>query len=242
MIISHEHRYLFVELPRTGSTAISQELRQLYGGRPILRKHASYHEFLRRATPEERSYFVFAGIRDPLDDAVSLYFKYRTDHRQQFASLAENRRRRKRLAEHMAAVRYRFIRSTEADFPTYFRRFYRIPYNTWSAMSHRDFNYVIRFENLQADFTRVLELIGLEQKRPLPQVNRTGGKERDYLSYYTPDIIPRARRVFGPYMEQWGYSFPPEWGDTPLPWWVRGEYAFYNTFRNLYWRYVREWV
>ena len=140
----------------------------------------------------------------------------------------------------MAVVRYRFIKRTEADFATYFRRFYHIPYNTWSDMSHRDFNYVIRFEHLQADFARVLELIGLEQKRPLPHVNRTGGKERDYLAYYTPDIIPRARRVFGPYMEQWGYGFPPEWGDAPVPWWVRGEYAFYNLFRNLYWRYVRE--
>lgn len=242
MIISHRHRYLFVELPRTASTAISHELRELYGGVPILRKHASYKEFLRRATPEERSYFVFAGIRNPLDDAVSLYFKYCTDHKQKFTALADGRRSRRRLAEYVAAARFRFIRRTEADFPAYFRRFYRIPYNTWSDMGHRDFDFVIRFENLQADFARALELIGLEPKRPLPQVNRTGGKGRDFASYYTPEIIPRARRVFGPYMEQWGYSFPAEWGDAPLPWWVRGEYAFYNLFRGLYWRYVRERV
>jgi hypothetical protein len=239
MIISHTHKYLFVELPRTASTAISHELREMYDGQSILRKHATYYDFLKIASPAEKEYFVFAGIRNPLDDAVSLYFKYRGDHKQKFTALAENRRKKRRLAEHAAAIKFRFIKQTEADFPTYFKRFYKIPYNTWSDLSHKQFDFVIRFENLQADFARALELIGIEQKRPLPQVNPTGGRGRDFASYYTPEIIPRARRVFGPYMRQWGYTFPPEWGDAPLPWWTQAEFAFYNVFRNVYWRYVR---
>jgi len=239
MIIGREHKYLFVELPRTASTAISHELREMYGGESILRKHATYLDFLKTASSEEREYFVFAGIRNPLDDAVSLYFKYRGDHKQKFTALAENRRKKRRLAEYAAAIKFRFIRQHEADFPTYFKRFYKIPYNTWSDLSHKQFDFVIRFENLQNDFARALELIGIEQKRPLPQVNKTGGKSRDYLSYYTPEIIPRAKRVFGPYMRQWGYSFPPEWGDEPTPWLTQVEYGFYNRFRNIYWRYVR---
>lgn len=239
MIISHTHKYLFVELPRTASTAISHELREIYDGQPILRKHATYYDFLKIASPAEKEYFVFAGIRNPLDDAVSLYFKYRGDHKQKFTALAEKRRKRRRLAEHVAAIKFRFIKESEADFPTYFKRFYKIPYNTWSDLSHKQFDFVIRFENLQADFARALELIGVEQKRPLPQVNPTGGRARDFVSYYTPEIIPRAKRVFGPYMRQWGYTFPAEWGDDAPPWWTQAEYAFYNVFRNVYWRYVR---
>ncbi len=32
MIIRHRYKYVFVELPHTGSTAISEELRELYDG------------------------------------------------------------------------------------------------------------------------------------------------------------------------------------------------------------------
>src|SRR2546426_260618 len=40
LIVSHKHRYVFVELPRTGSTAVRHELRELYDGTPILHKHS----------------------------------------------------------------------------------------------------------------------------------------------------------------------------------------------------------
>jgi hypothetical protein len=82
MIISHIHKYLFVELPRTGSTAISRELLQNYQGVKILRKHATYFDFLKRKARREK-YFVFSGIRNPLDDAVSATSS-KTDHRNQY--------------------------------------------------------------------------------------------------------------------------------------------------------------
>ena len=59
MIISHRHRYVFVELPRTGSSAVRRELRELYDGVPILHKHSTYDEFRRQASEDERGYFVF---------------------------------------------------------------------------------------------------------------------------------------------------------------------------------------
>jgi hypothetical protein len=46
----------------------------------------------------------------------------------------------------------------------------------------------------------------------LPVVNKTTGKE-DYLKYYTPDIRERSIYIFGPFMQQWGYEFPKEWGN-----------------------------
>ncbi len=73
MIISHQHRYLFVELPRTGSTAISRELRQNYDGESILVKHATYQISKDGDSGGERVLCLFR-YRNPLDDAVSLYF------------------------------------------------------------------------------------------------------------------------------------------------------------------------
>jgi hypothetical protein len=221
MIISHRYRYLFVELARTGSTAISKELRLNYDGQKIMRKHSTYLDFLRQASEDEKSYFVFSCVRNPVDDAVSRYFKARNPYKRQKrqasgASRTDRPNRRERRARRRRGISRvlakAFVRAAHADFPTFFRAFYVLPYANWSILSHKDFNFVIRFERLAADFEKALRLIGIEPVRPLPVVNKTDGRDADYLSYYTPEIIPHARWVFGPYMRLWGYEFPKEWG------------------------------
>jgi hypothetical protein len=174
MVISQKHRYLFVELPNTASTAIRRELCEHYDGMPILRKHAYYSEFLKIASAEEKTYCVFSCIRNPLDVAVTVYVKYKTNHKGVYTDPEKTRMHV--LLPRAALRRFNFIRSTGADFPTFLKRFYRFPYNDWSSLSHDKFDFVIRFENLQDDFAKVLELIGVEQKRSLPLVNPTQGK------------------------------------------------------------------
>lgn len=237
MIISHIHRYLFVELPRTGSTAISAELRELYDGQPILHKHATYPEFLKVATEDEKKYFVFSGIRNPLDDAVSRYFKLRTDHKQRFSG---PRTGRKRLLNRIIDRRmFSFLQSTDADFAEYFMRNQILPYDRWSSLSHDHLDFIIRFESLTPDFAAALRGIGIEPVRPLPSVNPTGSRARDYREYYTPRTWKRARRVFGPFMERWGYAFPPEWDVDDLTWSDRLGYSIFSFFASLYWRHIR---
>ncbi|RMH01030.1 MAG: hypothetical protein D6706_02635 [Chloroflexi bacterium] len=242
MIISHQYRYVFVELPRTGSTAVSHELCELYGGVPVLYRHATLEELWRIAPKKVRDYFVFSGIRNPLDDAVSLYFKYRNDHKGQFSAI-DNGRFFTRLVNFPRLRRFRYIRQQDAGFAAYFLRFYSWPYNNWSAITHSRCDFVIRFEHLAADFERVLRLIGLEPQRPLPVVNKTAGKRQTYLSYYdTPEVRRRAVRVFGPFMKMWGYEFPPEWGDVSVPHTSWLLFHLLNGVRVPYWKYVRPYV
>jgi Sulfotransferase family len=238
MIISHINKYLFVELPLTGSTAIRKELCQSYDGMPILCKHATYEDFRKTASSEEKGYFVFSCIRNPLDTVVSSYFKYRTNHKGRFTDprrLARNNG----VAGYFDNKIFDFLRNPGSDFTTFFLKFYKIPYNNWASLSHQKFNFIIRFENLQDDFARALTLIGIKPKRLLPLLNKTSMKDRDFLSYYTPRTIRRAKRVFGPFMHQWGYKFPPAWGSNSVPWWNRLEFEFFNLFRHFYWRHLR---
>jgi hypothetical protein len=242
MILSHQHKYLFVEFPRTGTTAVSKELVQLYDGKRILRKHSSYQEFLRIASEEEKKYFVFTCVRNPLDDAVSHYFKLKNDHGERYTDEEMASKRRKRLSEKLDARMYNVIQEKDMDFPTFFRRYHIIPYNNWSSISIKRYDYVMRFENLQDDFATVLNRIGLEPVRPLPFRNTTSQRKKEFWMYYTPDIIPKARRIFGPYMKQWGYEFPQEWGESPIPWWNQFEFDFFNFFRRFYWNYLRAYI
>jgi hypothetical protein len=118
-------------------------------------------------------------------------------------------------------------------------KFYRIPYNNWSSLSHKDFDFVIRFENLRSDFAAALKLFDIEPKRPLPVTNRTSGKQREFVTYYSPEAAERAKWVFGAYMKQWGYDFPPKWGPCSVSWWNHLEFEFLNIFRNFYWKFLR---
>ncbi len=239
MIISHKHKYLFVELPFTASTAISKELCKNYDGSPILHKHATYYDFLKVATAQEKTYFVFSGIRNPLDETVSRYFKFKSDHNAKFSN-PEKWRKGSNFINYVVGMRsYNFIKNADADFSAFFRKFYKIPYNNWSNLSHKKFDFIIRFEHLQEDFADVLKLQGIEQIKPLPASNRTGGKKKDFSLYYTPEDIGRAKRVFGPFMKNWGYNFPQGWGDNTVPWLSQMEFHFFNIFRDFYWKYLR---
>ena len=238
MIISHRHRYVFVELPRTGSSAVRRELRELYDGVPILHKHSTYDEFRRQASDDERGYFAFSAIRNPLDDAVSRYFKLKTDHHQRFSDVSRQRHRRP-LNSLLDTRMYRYIATTDADFSTFFLHFYRMPFDTWASLDHQSFGSVMRFERLADDFDATLRRIGIEPVRPLPWRNATEGKERDLDTVYTPAARRRARRVFGPYMRRWGYEFPPGW-DLPAPSPLHElSYLAYSRVARAYWTYIR---
>lgn len=239
MIISSTHKYLFVQLPRTGSTAIAQELRANYAGEPVLNKHSTYQDFLKTATTAEKKYFVFSCIRNPLDDAVSHYFKCKNDHKGNFTN-PKRVARRSGMVSRLDFEIYEYLKKTDADFGTFFLKFYRVPYDNWASMSHRDFNYVIRFENLVEDFASVLQLLHIEPTRPLPHINATARRTNTFVSYYnTPQVIARAKFVFGPYMQAWGYAFPPEWGDTPISRASQLEHQILNKFRVMYWKHLR---
>ena len=241
MVISDEHKYVFVELPLTGTSAISTELCRSYDGRRILNKHSTYRTYLRQASDEERKYFAFSCIRDPMDAVVSQYFKLKSDHfdfenpeklakRTWLNRLVYSRRRLEQI---------RFIRDNHADFATYFMRFYRTPYSNWAILSHHKLDFVIRFENLSEDFALALSKVGLKMLDLLPVRNSTRERSRDFLSYYTDDTIERSKRVFSPFMAEWGYGFPNSWGDTHITTALQVEYAILNSVRKFYWNYLK---
>jgi hypothetical protein len=238
MIISHAHRYVFVELPRTGTTAVEKELKEHYDGQVVMNKHSTYEQFLRVATEDQKQYFVFGSIRNPMDDAVSRFFKIKSNHSFRHTRL-KSIKRRKGAVERYEDLLFRYVQGGDVDFPTFFKWVYRFPYDNWASLNHKDFDYIIRFENLSDDFSGLLEKMGIEQVRPLPVRNTTKIRDRDYLSYYTPETRVQARRVFGPFMKRWGYEFPADWGQEDVPWIHEVQYDFAHRVRAIYWKHLR---
>jgi len=221
MIISHEHRYVFVEIPLTASYAIRYELCDSYGGEPILHKHASYPEFLSGASADEKRYLAFATVRNPLDEAVSRFFKLKTDHESGFsdpAALEEGR------VDFVDVKRFRFIQDTAGDFETYFLHYHRRPFSSLIDLSGSHLDFVIRYEQLQQDFSAILAELDLDPVRAIPVVNKTGGRKADWMAYYTPATVELAKLKFQPFMRRWGYEFPVEWG--PAPYRLQDEWTY----------------
>ena len=231
MIISRRYRYLFIENPQTASWAIRKELVEVYAGEPILHKHATYPEFRRIASPEERKYFVFITVRNPLDVLVSRYFKYLTDHDGSFSdpqAVLNNE------SDYSDRIKYEFVRSTRATFESYFLKFYRRPFSDLADLSTSRFEGVIRCVRLQEDFAEVLHRIGIQPVRLVSLINKTGSKKGDWASYYPPGTWARAKAVGGPFMQKWGYRFPAEWGDDHLTRLARLEFHLVSSIKNGY--------
>jgi hypothetical protein len=234
MVISHKNKYLFVQLPHTGCSAIARELREYYDGEPIHRKHSRYHHFLKSASEAEKKYFVFSGIRNPIEDAMSMFFKLKSNHEGydnpinyiENGGFVTKRMRRK----------FEFVKNNHGDFKKYFRKSYRYPYDNWSRLDHCRFDYIIRFERIQDDFSEVLMQLGIEQIRPLPVYNKTRKRRDDETHLSASDLKNRVHWVFAPFMQKWGYKMPTEIGDGVVPFTSRIAYEIIGILRSLYWR------
>jgi len=213
MIISQHYRYVFVEVPNTGCTAVAKALVEQCGGQKILTKHATYGEFLRFASADEKKYYVFGSVRNPLDAIVSVYWKLKHNHKGAFTRSGP---RPWWSNSNVLRQQFEFIHHNDADFRSYFFQFVRKVYNNNYLLLHERFNRIMRFETLSINFMETLREIGVANVVDLPHVNRTEGKS-DFLNSYSPDMYRQAARCFGPYMRKWGYAFPNEWGDVSIP-------------------------
>lgn len=230
MVISHKYRYVFIEVPHTASTAMAAHLMEKYDGQKYLHKHSCYPDFLREFRGEERKYFVFMGVRNPLDTAVTRYQKLVTDHRGKYSKGLKK--------EHMQAE-YAFVTNNQADFPAFFRQYYQKCYNNFYLLQHSKANFICRFENLAADYATILNTIGVPNPEPLPEKNKTQAKQ-GFETYYTPDLYEQAVRVFGPFLEEWGYQFPESWGKLPaVPLSSKIKFKLWNTAAEVYSRTFR---
>lgn len=216
MIVSHKYKYVFAEIPHTASHSIAQQLLTHYEGEQILGHHSNITLFMGQADKETRKYFKFATVRNPLDTAVTDYNKLLGNHKGQYTNPDQ-------LLSNGGFVtpqhlrEFAFIHDNNADFPAFFRKFRNKLYNNWFLVGDQHYDHIIRFENLQASFSEVLQKLGIEQVEPIGHANPTKLKKKRFDEFYTPDIYADVARSYGPFLKKWGYGFPEAWGEVSIP-------------------------
>lgn len=211
MIISHKYKFVFIGLPFSASSAITEDLHVKYKGEPYLRKHSLYQDFIKGAKKEEKDYFVFAVLRNPMEMVVSHYVKMKTNAKGNFTNSSLFKENGGHITKKHRS-KFNFIQNHNATFQEYFLKFYTKPYDNLSSITLDNCDFVIRYENIREDYIAALKQVGIESPSKLPVVNKTIGKKADIQFYYTEEVKERAISVFGPFMKKFGYKFPDNWG------------------------------
>lgn len=232
MIISHKYKYVFAEIPHTASHSIAHELLTHYAGEQIHRHHSNITIFMGHANETTKNYFKFASIRNPLDTAVTDYNKLLGNHKGQYTNESQLLKNGGFVTEEHLRE-FNFIHENNADFPAFFRQFRSKLYNNWFLVGHQHYDHIIRFENLQESFSEVLGRLGIEQVAAIGHTNPTRMKKKGFAEFYTPDIYGDVARCYGPFLEKWGYGFPPEWGPLRVPLSSRMQFRALDSTANI---------
>jgi len=207
MIISHQHRFIFAAVPKTGTHSVRQALREHMNEDDIeqvglfVNKRFPYEELaairhghlgLQQVRPYVGEdvfygYFKFAFVRNPYDRFVS-YCAFMTRDGDQFEKSP------RRVMEH-----FLFREPPE----------HHILFQPQCAMLTSEDGTLLtdmvgRVEDMQASYEAICVRIGIPS-RPLAQVN--GSKRGDYRQYYDDALRDGVATRYARDLELFGYAF-----------------------------------
>jgi hypothetical protein len=206
MIISFQHKFVFVAVPKTGTHAVRQALRAHLGPDdieqvglfvqkrfPIPELAAIQHghvslQQLRPHLPAEQfsSFFKFAFVRNPFDRFVS-YCSFMTRFQGEFLA------RPQRVMAH-------FLQNPPRQHVLFWPQHSFIASPDGKLLT----DYVGRVEEMQQSYDEIARRIGIPSSE-LGRVNAS--KRNDYRSYYTPPLVNGVAKLYARDLELFGYEF-----------------------------------
>jgi hypothetical protein len=207
MIVSHQHRFIFAAIPKTGTHSVRQALREQLGPDdieqvglfvdkrfpyPALAQIRHGHLSLEQVRPYlgdgvfER-YFKFAFVRNPFDRFVS-YCAFMTRNEGSFE--VQPRLVMRRILFELQPLQHILYQ----------------PQHTLlvDAQGRLLADYVGRAEQMQASYDAICARIGIPSQE-LAKVNRS--KRGDYRQYYDQALIDGVSALYRRDLELFGYEF-----------------------------------
>lgn len=205
MIVNHDYKFVFVQIPHTGSTEIGRFLVEELGSEEILLKHSYLHELFVLKPKIYKNYFIFGAKRNPLDERVSIYSKYCSNHLGLY-SKPEN----KKLIKGNYFIRQiaNDVRTNNLTYEEYFLKYINRAYLSPVQIHQSRYDAIMKFETLQEDFSSIMEYFKISSSK-LQHSNKTNKPETSFMDYYrTNEIRSRALKCFGYSLNALSYEMP----------------------------------
>jgi len=191
-MISHEHKFVFVHIPKCGGSSIES----FFGVNPLeyslenftgqksnnfFLQHAKILEIHQLSQTNIKKYFKFGFCRNPWDRFVSSFF-----YEQRFFDMGDFR---------SFVLRPKFKNKQHSHPQVDF---------VFNSSGELALDFVGKFENLQKDFNVVCKKLNLPQEK-LPHKKKSNRKKyREYYTHETRDIIYERYQKD---IEYFGYEF-----------------------------------
>ena len=197
-MISDAYKSIFVQIPKNAGSSIVKSLGASNFRRVNLSREGPHWDNggykvgtarrLRQLHDDIwRDYFKFTFVRNPWDRMVSSW------------SWLTKTGKVKRMGFRKFVMSYPF-RHPGADWHSLPQHVHICDENGRSLV-----DFVGRFENLDSDFEKVCNKVGVKYRGPLPHIKKT--KHKPYWEYYSNSAVERCANIFRKDIELFGYKF-----------------------------------
>ena len=194
-MILPEYKAIFVHIPKTGGTSIEK----FFGAKLFARtgKHHSVSQLRQEVGDDDwNHYFKFSFVRNPWDRMVS-YFNWRS---QDLQNVDIKGRTFKEWLTFLLAEDFSSLTLNHS-----FQSGIKPQFAMLADGDKLAVDFVGRFENLQYDFDRVCDRIGIE-RQILPHKNAMPRKQH-YTDFYDEESQALVRTLYLQDIECFGYEF-----------------------------------
>jgi len=203
MRISHKYKFIFIAVPKTGSSTIRKTLNPLSDIKSTGDKDSPYYWHASAASLRKHfieqgwdwdTYYKFSFIRNPWDMVVSSYFYLKHEHESRFYykdfSFEDFVFRGQHILSHQPIP----FDTNQVDF------LIDSDYNSVEYL----INHIGRFEYMQKDFNSICSEIGITCES-LPKINKT--KHKHYSEYYNSETREFIKNKYAKDIYEFGYEY-----------------------------------
>jgi len=187
MIISYEHKFIFIHIPKTGGLAITKTI--LPTGTRLSEK---CHE---TECKSNLDFFRFAFARNPWDRFASMYLYFKKFGQGKSSN---------DLHSGEIVNRFDSFRNFTINLNNVYSEFKSSHWQSQTAWFESRVDFIGRFESLQEDFNIVCGKIGIP-KQKLPHENKS--KHKHYTEYYDDETREIVAEKYAKDIEYFGYKF-----------------------------------
>lgn len=206
MIISHKHKFIYIAIPRTGSTSIREALKQ-YSEEPLLYPYTPLQELSKKFNIAD--YFKFSFFRNPWDMLVSVYL-YKKSFSNNFPDL--------NFMKYDSCIFKNFenniinfnewVRDNCSIMNNYFKK-YKTMWDMVSDGDNLNVDYIGTFEHINSDFEYIKYILNLEGE--LKHLNKNNSKHihpyLHYSDYYNDESKDLVLQTFTKEINYIGYGY-----------------------------------